>query len=248
MSMRKIRVGVIPAAGRGERIAELPLTKLLPKPMLPIANKPILEYVIENMKRSGINQIYVVIGHKSEIIKEYFGNGSEFGVDISYIYNKNIEKGLAHSIGLSEELVDEPFLTILGDDLTISKSLSNLVSMFLMKRAIVVEGVVAERDKAALTRTCCVVLEKTGKIKKIIEKPIKPISNLRGIGVYLFDPLVFEFIKRTPLSSARNEKEITDTIGLLAKEEKAYGCLINGTNVNINTLSDLIRATRLLLE
>ena len=68
--MRKIKIGVIPAAGKGSRISDLLLTRVLPKPMLPILNKPILAYVIENMKSMGVEDIYVIIGHKKEIIQE----------------------------------------------------------------------------------------------------------------------------------------------------------------------------------
>jgi bifunctional UDP-N-acetylglucosamine pyrophosphorylase/glucosamine-1-phosphate N-acetyltransferase len=91
-------------------------------------------------------------------------------------------------------------------------------------------------------------LGNTGEIREIVEKPLAPKSNLRGVGVYLFDPKVFDFIDVTPTSDKRNEKEITDTIGLIAKEGRAYGALINGVNINVNTYSDLLEATKLLLK
>ena len=210
--MRKIRIGVIPAAGKGNRISELPLTRILPKPMLPILNKPILEYVIENMKSVGVETIYLIVGHKKEVIQEYFQNGKEWNINIEYIEQREL-RGIAHAINLTRNYVNEPFMVILGDDLTIAKSLDNLAETFWKNRAWIVEGVVPESDIEVLRRTCCVVLEDNKeKIKDIIEKPVKPKSNLRGTGVYLFDSIVFEFIEKTPISKKRNEKEITDTM------------------------------------
>lgn len=110
------------------------------------------------------------------------------------------------------------------------------------------EGAVPENNVEILKRTCCVALGNTGEIREIVEKPLAPKSNLRGVGVYLFDHKVFDFIDVTPTSDKRNEKEITDTIGLIAKEGRAYGALINGMNINVNTYSDLLEATKLLLK
>jgi dTDP-glucose pyrophosphorylase len=245
--LRKIKVGVIPAAGRGNRIAELPLTRILPKPMLPLLNKPILEYIIENMKNAGIEVIYLIVGHKKEVIQEYFQYGKDWNVDIYYVEQKEL-KGIAHAIGLTQEYINEPFLVFLGDDLTITDSLQNIVGTFFEKKAWAVEGIVYENDVEVLKRTCCITLDNDGKIKEIIEKPDEPKSNLRGIGIYLFDPIIFEFIKKTPISPKRNEIEISDTIGLVAMEGKAYGALIDGINININTFKDLMKATNLLIN
>lgn len=244
--MKKIRIGVIPAAGRGARIAELPMIKILPKPMLPILNKPILEYAIENIKSLGVEDLYIVVGPKKELIQEYFGDGEDFSLHITYLEQKS-PKGIAQAISLTKNYINEPFAVILGDDLTIAGSLNNLAESFWKRNAWAIEGVVSENDVEVLKRTCCVILKDTEKIEEIVEKPFNPRSNLRGIGIYIFDPKVFCFIESTPLSNKRNEKEITDTIGLIAREEKAYGILINGTNINVNTPSDFIEATKLLL-
>jgi len=248
--MKKIKIGVIPAAGKGNRILELPLTRILPKPMLPVLNRPILEYVIENMKKIGVEIIYLIVGYKKKLIQEYFKNGKDWDIDIIYIEQKEL-KGIAHAIGLTKEDINEPFIVILGDDLTITNSMDNLVETFWKNGAYAVEGVVLEDNIEVLKRTCCVILDKNNKIVEIIEKPANPAnynSNLRGIGVYLFDPIVFEYIDKTPISTRRCEKEITDTIGLIAKDGKAYGTLVNGINININTLYDLRLAIKILLQ
>lgn len=117
--MNKIKVGVVPAAGKGRRLNDFPLTKVLPKPMLPILNKPILEYVIDNMKSIGIEEVYIIVGPKKKIIQDYFADGKDFDLHITYIEQRP-SKGIAHAIGLTKNHISEPFMVILGDDLTIA--------------------------------------------------------------------------------------------------------------------------------
>lgn len=238
--MKRIKVGVIPAAGKGNRINDLPLTKILPKSMLPILNKPILEYIVSEMKDLKVETIYMIVGHKREIIQKYFEDGKDFGLNIKYIEQKN-PRGIAHAISLTKDLINKPFMVVLGDDFTITKSFKNLVEDFFKKKAWAVTAVVKDDDPQSLKRTNCVHLDKDGEVTKMIEKPEKPNSKIRGCGVYVFGPIVFDYIERTPLSK-RGLKEITDTLDLMAKERNVYGSFIDGVNININTLDDLIKA------
>ena len=163
------------------------------------------------MKNIGVELIYIIVNSKKESITKYFRNGEDWDIDIKYIEQKEL-KGIAQAISLTEEYISEPFLVILGDDFTIAESLNGLIETFWKNKAWAVEGVVFETDIEVLKRTCCVISEEaTEKIKNIIEKPTIPQSNLRGTGVYLFDPIVFDFIKNTPVSTKRNEKEITES-------------------------------------
>jgi len=243
----RIKVGVIPAAGRGRRINELPLTRVLPKPILPVLNRPILEYVIDNMKNMGVEEVYLIVGPKKEIFREYFRDGRDLGVHINYIEQK-IPRGIAHAVGLTREYISEPCVVILGDDLTIADSLDNIVSVFWEKHAMAVEGVVIERDNEILRQTCCVTLNGESRIIDIQEKPKNPSSNVRGCGIYVFDPIVYEYIRKTPKSPPRHEKEITNTIRLMICTKRVYGVFIKGVNININRATDLLLATRLLLD
>ena len=245
--MEKIKIGVVPAAGKGSRIADLPLTKILPKPMLPVLNKPILEYIVNEMKDLGIETIYMIVGHKKEVIQKYFEDGKDFGVNIKYIEQKS-PKGIAHAISLTKGLINKPFMVILGDDFTIVESLQNILDTFWMKNAIAVTSVVIEKNITILKQTNCVFLDKDNKVQKIIEKPSTPNSNIRGCGIYVFDPVVYNYIEKTPISKIRNEREITDTLGLMAKEGKVYGVYINGINININSLPNLFWATMIVLK
>jgi dTDP-glucose pyrophosphorylase len=244
--MEKELVGVITAAGKGTRIVDLPFTRILPKAMLPIMNKPIIEYIIDNMKNIIIKKIYIIVDPNNNFIQQYFKDGSDFGVEIKYIEQTNPE-GIAHAISLVKDHVKGPFIVILGDDFTITDSLNNLVETFLEKNCLVVEGVVEDNDIQSIKRTCNVILE-NGKIVDIIEKPENANSNIRGCGIYIFDPKVFDYIEKTPKTPPKNEKEITNTIKLIAKDGLAHGTHINGTNININTTYDLDLVLKLVLE
>ena len=220
---------------------------MLPKPILPVLHKPLLEYVIDNMKSLGAEDVYLIVGPKKELFREYFRDGADFGIHIKYIEQRN-PRGIAHAVGLTREYINEPFVVILGDDLTIPESLDNITSLFWEKRAIAVEGVVVEKDNEILKQTCCVALNGDGRISGIQEKPIIPSSNVRGCGIYVFDPIVYEYIRRTPRTPPRYEKEITNTIKLMAMDGPVYGAFINGININVNTTEDLIKASKLLLD
>ena len=246
---RKIKYGVIPAAGKGSRIASLPYTKILPKPMLPIIDKPILEYVLENMKKFGVEEIFIIVGPKKDVVIRYFEDGSLWNVKITYIEQKE-PLGIAHAIGLVRSYISEPFLVILGDDITLfdQEEISSVINMFFNKNAWVIEGVVEEQNIQRIKRTCSVILGDNGKILDIEEKPQKPRSMLRGIGIYLFHPIVFNFIEKTPISNIRREKEITHTIRLMTSYGKAYAYLFKKSiNINVNTLEDLRLAIKTLL-
>jgi dTDP-glucose pyrophosphorylase len=238
--MKKIRIGVIPAAGRGERMGYL--SRILPKCLLPLYDKPIIDYIIQNMKNIGIEQIYIPVFYQKEKIIEYLSTTVEDDVNLEFIKLDQLPKGIALTIASAKRFINEPFMVILGDDCTITHSLQNIVDAFFRTNAIAVEGVVRERSKNVLKSTCCLKLDKNKKILDIMEKPKSPISNIRGTGVYVFSPEIFKFIEMTPLSPPRSEVEITNTIKLVAQKGKAYAEFINGVNININTPEDLLKA------
>lgn len=243
--MKKLRFGVIPAAGIGNRMGYL--STVLPKCLLPLCGKPIIHYVVENMVRIGIEKIYVIAYSKKELISEHFENShSEIGAEVEVVSLEELPKGLALSIYAARELVRESFVTILGDDVTVTDSLSPLVDLFFSRTAVAVEGVVKDEDKEAIKRSCCMELDETNRILHIVEKPTAPISSIRGCGVYIFSPEIFHYIEKTPMSLTSGEVEITDTISLLSQEGKAYGGFIHGANFNINTSDDLRKARTLI--
>lgn len=245
--MQNINIGVIPVGGEGNRIKDLPFTKFLPKPMLPVLNRPIVEYAVENMKKIGIRDLYFILGRKGHTIRRYFQGGKEFNINITYVEDRTLS-GLANAIHLVEHLIHEPFCVILGDDLTINNSWKGFVNEFFLNKCIVLEGVVKDDNKNSIMRACEVQLDSKNKIIDIVEKPKVVRSKIRGCGVYIFGPEIFKLIKKTKINPITGRKELTDTIKLASKIEQAYAGLLDGINININTLEDLIQANRLILK
>ncbi len=242
---KKIKIGVIPAAGSGKRLGYL--SNLLPKSLFPLYDRPIIHYVVNQMENLGIEDIYIVVNVYKEKIIEYFKFiEMDLRAKIHFIEQKELN-GTASSILLAEKYTQkEPFMVIYGDDCTITKSLQPMFDLFFEKKAVVVEGVVREENKKVLQNTCCVKLKKDGQMIEILEKPENPPYMLRGCGVYIFSPEIYRFIEKTPIHPVRNEKEITYTINSVAKEKKAFGYIINGENVNINDYNELLKANLLL--
>lgn len=238
---KKLKIGLIPAAGKGTRI----INHLnLIKSMILLKNRPILEYVIRQMKKTGIEHIYIIVGYQKEKIIKYFGTGKKWGLKISYLVQKNLNGGLGYAMGLAKKHIHQPFLIILGDDITLA-SLNNLIKQFFKHEIILAEAYVHESNKKILKDTCCLELRKNGLIKKIVEKPQKPFSSYRGCGIYVAQPEIFKYINETPPIKERGV-DFTRTIDLLARENKALAVKLDGKNININTQKDLARARELL--
>ena len=201
------------------------------------------------MQSIGIEDIYIIVNIYKEKIIEYFKFVQmDLRANIYFIEQKTLN-GNGEAILLAEQYTKkEPFMVIYGDDCTVSESLDGMIQNFLKSTAIVMEGVVKEEDLAILRQTCSVKLAKNGRMIEIIEKPENPPHMFRGCGVYLFRPEVFSHIRNTPIHPIRQEREITYTIDRLAKLGKAYGHLINGSNVNINDYDELIKASQMLKD
>lgn len=243
----KVSVGVIPAAGSGKRLGYL--SGLLPKTLFPLYDRPIIHYVVDQMQRMGIEDIYIIVNVYKEKIIEYF---KLIQMDLRaniYFVEQKVLNGTGESILLVEKYVkNRPFVVMYGDDCTISNTLSEMPEQFLKSDAVVMEGVVKEEDLAVLRQTCSVKLAKNGKMIEILEKPESPPYLFRGCGVYIFKPEIFSYIRQTPIHPIRKEREITYTINHLAKSNKAYGFLLNGHNININDYDELLKASQLLKD
>lgn len=241
----RIKIGVIPAAGSGKRLGYL--SNLLPKTLFPVYDRPILHHVINLMESSGIEDIYIIVNVHKERIIEYVKNvKSNLKARIHFIIQKELN-GVANAILLTEQYIkNQPFIVILGDEFIIIDSLSPMVNLFFNSNAIATEMVIKETDKNILRQTCSANLDKDGKILEILEKPENPPYNIRGCGVYLFDPEIFQFIKNTPIHPIRKEKDITSIINNVAKIKKAYGFYINVQQININNYDELLNANLLI--
>jgi glucose-1-phosphate thymidylyltransferase len=244
--LKEITKGAILAAGSGNRIQDLPYTRILPKPLLPILEKPILEYAISNMRSMGVRTVYVVVNEHGGLIRNYLRDGTDFGIAATYVVQRQ-PMGIAHAISILGPHINEPFVVFLGDDFTIAANLQDMVEVFFQKGALALQGIVNEPDRDTLSRTNCIIVDDEWRILDAIEKPTFPTSNWRGIGIYIFHNQAFEYIENTPTTLPRNEREITTALKRMADTRKVFGFPVQGTNVNVNNLKDLIRANELKL-
>jgi dTDP-glucose pyrophosphorylase len=206
--------GVILAAGRGARMGKFSLR--LPKPILPVCGKPLLQHQIEHMKGLGIRDITVVIGHLGFEIAKCLGDGSQLGVRIRYVEQKET-LGIAHALGQLEPYLSGPFLLFLGDIFFVTNDLSSMVDQ-LRQGAGAVLAVKEEANQEAIKRNFAVILDDRNLVRRVIEKPRYIANNLKGCGLYMFDLPIFDAIRRTPRTALRDEYEITDAIQILIED------------------------------
>jgi glucose-1-phosphate thymidylyltransferase len=234
--------GIILHGGHGTRLR--PLTHTGPKQLLPIANRPMSEYCLDSIKETGITDVAIIIGGMgSNKVKEYYGNGKNFGVNITYI-EQDEPRGIAHAIRLCKKFVsNEKFLVFLGDNI-IQKPITDFVENF-NKSDYDATVLLCEVDNPSRFGIADVENEK---IVKITEKPKKPASNLAVTGIYLLTPLIFEVIDNLK-PSWRNELEITDALDNLLKQNDNIGYeTITDYWKDTGTPEDILNANRQVLE
>lgn len=233
--------GLLLAGGHGTRLR--PLTFTGNKHMLPIANKPMILYGLEHLINAGIHEIGVILGPVREDVTGLLGNGSSFGAKITYI-NQCDPRGLAHAIAISQDFLnDEPFVMYLGDNL-LKQGAKPLIDLFEKNQDDCVVAVAKVKDPS---RYGIAVFDEKGRIKRFMEKPKEPVSDLALIGVYVFNNKIFNAVKRIQ-PSWRGELEITDAIQVL---------LDSGVKVEVQTVQgwwkdtgrpeDLLEANQLVL-
>ncbi len=217
MSMhgRQRYVGVILSAGKGSRID--PFNAHYPKPMLPIVNRPIVEHQIEHMQGLGIRDVIIVVGHLKEYVQEYFGDGSRLGVSIRYVEQKQT-LGIAHAVMQLERHIEGPFLLFLGDIFYVPKNLAAMVETFESGGVSAVLAVKREEDPTAIHKNFSVAVDDKLRVSKVVEKPRYLVNNLKGCGIYLFGPEIFDAIRQTPRTAMRDEYELTTSIQIFIQD------------------------------
>ena len=237
--------GIILHGGHGTRLR--PLTHTGPKQLLPIANKAMSQYALEDLKTAGVTEIGIIIGDVyPEKVKEYYGTGEKFGVKITYIYQDE-PKGISHAIRLCKDFIgDDRFIVYLGDnvlrknliDYTKKFQTSNSDAMILLCKVDDPQRFgIAELDK-----------DNFQKIKKIVEKPKNPPSDLAVIGIYFLTPKIFGVIDRLK-PSWRGEFEITEALQMLMDDgDKIEYDTVTGWWKDTGTPEDIIHANKLVLD
>ncbi len=229
------------SGGKGTRLR--PITHTNAKQLVPIANKPILFYAIESIKEAGIKDIGVVVGDTKEEIKTALGDGSKWGVKITYI-EQEAPLGLAHAVKISRDFIgDDDFVMFLGDNL-IKDGIVSLVDRFRESHSAsqILLARVAHPEQFGVAEL------KEGKVLKLVEKPENPQSDLALVGVYMFDKSIFEAVKNIK-PSRRGELEITDAIQYLIDHKfTVHPHIIDGWWKDTGKLEDILEANRIILD
>jgi len=176
---------VVLAAGEGTRLR--PFTNSRPKVMIPIANKPILHYVVRALVGSGVKEIVLVVGYKKERIMSYFGDGKGFGANIRYVHQEK-QLGTAHALKAASSQVDSDFLVVAGDNLIDARTVSDLLSKG--------SGTSVAVTTSETPSKYGVVSLDGDMVTSIVEKPQKKIGNVISTGIYRFTPDIFKLIER----------------------------------------------------
>jgi len=237
--------GIILHGGHGTRLR--PLTHKGTKQLLPIANKPMSQYALEDLKTAGVTEIGIIIGDVyPEKVKEYYGDGSKLGVKISYIYQDQ-PKGISHAIRLCKDFIgNDKFIVYLGDNV-LRKNLIGYTKKFESSNsdAMILLCEVDEPQRFGIAE---LDKDNPGKIKKIMEKPKDPPSNLAVIGIYFLTPKIFDIIDNLK-PSWRGELEITDALDMLMNQGNKIGYdTVTGWWKDTGTPEDIIHANKLVLD
>lgn len=230
------------AGGHGTRLR--PLTFTGNKHMLPIANKPMLLYGLEHLVNAGIREIGVVLGPINEDVKRLLGDGSRFGVKITYI-DQPEPKGLAHAVLVSENFLgDDSFVMYLGDNM-LSQGAQPMVQVFNEKKGDCVIGVAQVKDPSSYG---VVVLDEHGGVRDLVEKPTDPVSDWALIGIYVFNHKILDAVKAIQ-PSWRKELEITDAIrNLMQSGGRVHLQKVKGWWKDTGKPEDLLEANQLVLQ
>ncbi len=265
--MKKIKKAIIPAAGLGTRF--LPATKAMPKEMLPILDKPTIQYIVEEAARAGIEDIIIVTGKHKRAIEDHFDNQKELEMilqdkgktdllekvkystelaNIFYVRQKK-QKGLGHAIYSARQFIgDEPFAVLLGDDIVESDNpaIKQLIEAYEETGKSVIGVQEVEEDQ---THRYGIIdpLEKSGRkyeVKEFVEKPKQGTapSNLAIMGRYVLTADIFDYLK-TQSKGAGGEIQLTDAIERLNKHDQVYAYDFEGDRFDVGEKLGFVKTT-----
>lgn len=265
---KKIRKAIIPAAGLGTRF--LPATKAQPKEMLPIVDKPTIQYIIEEAIASGIEEILIITGRNKKCIEDHFDKSVELEmelkknnknellevvqdisemVDIHYIRQKE-PKGLGHAIRCAKTFVgDEPFAILLGDDIVYNEEkpcLKQLIDCYNEYKTSILGVQTVDRENVSKYGIVdgITIEDRVSKVKGLVEKPSveEAPSNTAILGRYIVTPKIFDILDNTKPGKG-NEIQLTDALMQLLKEEAMYAYNFEGRRYDVGDKLGFLEAT-----
>jgi mannose-1-phosphate guanylyltransferase/phosphomannomutase len=230
---------VIMAGGEGTRLR--PLTSNAPKPMLPIANRPMMEHVINLLRQHGFDEIVVTVAFLANNIKTYFGDGSEFGVTMHYAHEAT-PLGTAGSVGNARDLLDERFLVISGDVIT-DIDLGKILAFHEEKNAMATIGLTPVENPLEFG---IVITQEDGTIERFLEKPTwgQVFSDTINTGIYVLEPEIFDYIPTT--GSVDFSSDVFPR--LLADGKRLFGAITEGYWEDVGTLEAYLRSHKDVLD
>jgi len=237
-----IHNAVVLAGGYATRLR--PTSLSMTKHLVPLANRPVLGWVLSQIAEAGIKEVFLVVGpHNREQIAEYVGDGSKFGLSVRYLLQER-PLGLAHAVSLAERHVSGPFLVYLGDNL-LQGGVAQYLRRFADSRA---DALVLLKEVDDPTRFGVAVFNGGGRLAGFVEKPREPPSRLALVGVYFLTPVVFDYIKQLR-PSWRGEYEITDALALMLRDGRRVEYAVHGGWwLDIGKKDDVLAANALLLD
>ena len=230
--------GLIPAAGSGTRLG--PFTNAIPKELLPVGDKAVIEHVVLAMRQAGITDIVIVVSPHKHGLSDYLGSGQKFGVNFTYVVQDE-RLGLANAVQAGEHAIDSSFAVVLGDNFISPKSfLKELISDHTKKMADATVGVAEVKD---VTRHG-VIKPNGDRILDMVEKPELEMapSKLGAVGMYVFEMSIFDSIKDTE-PGFKGEYQLTDSLKLSIHDgKKVIYRKLDGVHIDVGTPTDLMLA------
>jgi UDP-N-acetylglucosamine diphosphorylase / glucose-1-phosphate thymidylyltransferase / UDP-N-acetylgalactosamine diphosphorylase / glucosamine-1-phosphate N-acetyltransferase / galactosamine-1-phosphate N-acetyltransferase len=223
---------VILAAGEGKRLR--PFTETMPKVMLPVANKPILEYVVDSLKKAGVNEIVIVVGYKKEVVMEYFKDYKDISVKFAF---QDKQLGTAHALLQAKDYIDDSFLVLSGDNIIDSNGVSNIIDDSSSYSMMIKEH--SHPSKYG------VVFLKNGNLDEIVKQPQEDIGNFISTGIYKFPVSIFDKIEDF---ASKGDYSLFSIIQSLVDEGKTIGTVRSDLWMDVVYPWDLIDVNSVMVQ